>query len=278
MTGSTEVYDDRALKARQRATWAMGDYPGVADATISELGARLVEAAGVRAGDRVLDVAAGAGNAALPAAARAAEVVACDLTPELLAAGRAAEQRVGVHVTWREADAEALPFGDGEFDVVLSCVGVMFAPRHEVSAGEMLRVCRPGGTVALLNWTPEGFIGQLFAAIKPYAPAPPAGAKPPLLWGKEDYVRTLLGDRVTDLAVRRECVTVDHFDQPEAFRDFFRDKYGPVTAVYRGLADAPDRVAALDSSLADLARLYDRGAGRTVMDWEYLLVTARVKG
>ncbi len=269
--------DDRALKARQRAVWAMGDYPAVARAPIPGLGARLVEVSGVHAGDRVLDVAAGAGNAAIPAAFKGAHVVACDLTPELLEAGREAAERVGAQLDWWEADAEALPFADDQFDVVLSCVGVMFAPRHQASAGEMLRVCRPGGTVGVLSWTPDGFIGQLFATMKPYAPAPPAGALPPPLWGQEAHVRSLLGDRVRDVASRREKVTVDRFDRPEDFRDYFRERYGPVMAAYRAVADDPDRVAALDRDLADLARLHDRGTETTIMDWEYLLLTARVR-
>lgn len=278
MAATTDTaYDDRALKARQRAMWAMGDYPAVAGATIPGVGARLVDVSGVRAGDRVLDVAAGAGNAAIPAALRGADVVACDLTPELLEAGREAAERVGAQVDWREADAEALPFADDQFDVVLSCVGVMFAPRHHASAGELLRVCRPGGTIGLLSWTPDGFIGQLFATMKPYAPTPPPGALPPPLWGQEEHVLSLLGDRVCDVAARRETVTVDRFDRPEEFRDYFRDRYGPVMAAYRAVAGDPDRVAGLDRDLAELARLHDRGTATTVMDWEYLLLTARVR-
>jgi ubiquinone/menaquinone biosynthesis C-methylase UbiE len=278
MAATTDTaYDDRALKARQRAVWAMGDYPAVAGATIPGVGARLVDASGVRAGDRVLDVAAGAGNAAIPAALRGAHVVACDLTPELLEAGREAAERAGAQVDWQEADAEALPFADDQFDVVLSCVGVMFAPRHEASAGELLRVCRPGGTIGLLSWTPDGFIGQLFATMKPYAPPPPPGALPPPLWGQEEHVLSLLGDRVCDATARRETVTVDRFERPEEFRDYFRDRYGPVMAAYRAVAGDPDRVADLDRDLAELARLHDRGTATTVMDWEYLLLTARVR-
>lgn len=274
MTQSTS--DDSTVKDRHRAMWAMGDYPAVAAATIPALGARLVEAAGVRTGDRVLDVAAGAGNVAIPAALAGGQVTACDLTPQLLDAGREAASGRGVHVEWREADAEALPFADDEFDVVLSCVGVMFAPRHEVSAAEMLRVCRPGGTVGLISWTPEGFVGQLLAAMKPYAPPPPPGAQPPPLWGKEDHVRSLLGNRAVDVAMRRETVTVDGFERPEDFRDFFRDRYGPVTAVYRAIAGDRDRLAALDRDVVDLVRRHDRGGSTLVMDWEYLLVTAHV--
>lgn len=270
------VPDDRAVKARHRAMWAMGDYPAVATATIPALGARLVSATGICAGDRVLDVAAGAGNAAIPAALAGAAVTACDLTPELLAAGREATRRQGVNVDWREADAEGLPFADDEFDAVISCVGVMFAPRHEVSAAEMVRVCRPGGRIGLVSWTPEGFIGQLLTAMKPYAPAPPPGAQPPPLWGREEHVRSLLGGWVDDFTTRRETVTVDRFDRPEDFRDFFRDRYGPVMAVYRAVADDRGQAAALDQAVLELARRHDRGSKSLVMDWEYLLVTARV--
>lgn len=269
------VEADRALKAKHRAMWALGDYPAVATEIIPDLGPILVDACGVRRGDRVLDVAAGSGNAAIPAALAGANVVASDLTPELLESGRRQAAARGVDVQWREADAEALPFADGEFDTVLSCVGVMFAPHHQVSADELVRVCRPGGTIGLLSWTPEGFIGQLFATMKPYAPPPPPGAQPPPLWGREDHVRALLGDRVTDVAVRRHSVRVDRFGVPEAFRDYFKACYGPTIAVYRAIADDPSRVAALDQDLVDLAKRHDHGTGTTVLNWEYLLVTAR---
>jgi SAM-dependent methyltransferase len=280
MTTHVDVTDeaDRALKAKHRAMWALGDYPAVASDIIPRLGAVLVEAAGVGPGDRVLDVAAGTGNAAIPAALAGASVVASDLTPELLESGRALAARRGAEIQWQPADAEALPFRDGEFDAVLSCVGVMFAPHHQASADELVRVCRPGGTIGLINWTPEGFIGQMFAKIKPYAPPPPPGAQPPPLWGSDDHVRNLLADRVTDVVARSQTVTVDHFDRPEAFRDYFKANYGPTIAAYRGIADDPGRIAALDSELADLARRHDRGSGQTVMELEYLLLTARKRG
>lgn len=272
-TGTVEV--DRALKARHRAMWALGDYPAVASEVIPELGAILVQACGVRSGDRVLDVAAGSGNAAVPAALAGASVVASDLTPELFDAGRAQAAQRGVEVEWVQADAEMLPFADGEFDTVLSCVGVMFAPHHQAAADELVRVCRPGGTIGVLSWTPEGFIGQMFTAMKPYAPPPPPGAQPPPLWGSEDHVRALLGDRVTDIAARRQTVTVDRFGEPSEWRDYFKANYGPTIAVYRAIADDPDRTAALDRELEELAQRHDRGSGTTVMDWEYLLLTAR---
>ncbi|USQ85630.1 methyltransferase domain-containing protein [Streptomyces phaeoluteigriseus] len=281
MTTQNSTADaDRALKAKHRAMWAQGDYPSVASEVIPELGAVLVEACEVRPGQRVLDVGAGSGNAAIPAALAGADVVASDLTPELFEAGRLVAAEQGARLTWQEADAEALPFGDAEFDTVLSCVGVMFAPHHRQAAGEMVRVCRPGGTIGLLSWTPQGFIGRMFAAMKPYAPPPPPGAQPPPLWGDEDHVRGLLGDRVTDVRAERRTVRIDLFPTPEAFRDYFKERYGPTISVYKNIAGEPDRAAALDRDLAALARDGNLAAGQdgTVMEWEYLLVTARRAG
>ncbi|MGY1739497.1 MULTISPECIES: class I SAM-dependent methyltransferase [unclassified Blastococcus] len=269
---------DRELKARHRAMWALGDYPAVAIDVIAELGPELVAAAGVRAGDRVLDVAAGSGNAAVPAALTGASVVASDLTPELFVAGREFAARHGVEVEWREADAEALPFADGSFDVVLSCVGVMFAPHHQRAADELVRVARPGGTIGLIAWTPQGFVGDLFRTMKPYAPPPPPGAQPPVLWGDEDHVRALLGDRVTDVTARRQTLTCDRFATPAAWARWWKTVYGPTVAAYRSVAGDPERTAALDRDLTELAARYDRGAdGATVMDWEYLILTARTR-
>jgi ubiquinone/menaquinone biosynthesis C-methylase UbiE len=266
---------DRALKARHRTMWALGDYPAVATQLIPELGVVLVAESGVRRGDRVLDVAAGTGNAAIPAARTGAEVVASDLTPELLEVGRELAAREGVALTWEEGDAEDLPYADGAFDVVLSSVGVMFAPRHQRVADELTRVCRPGGTIGLISWTPEGFIGELFRTMKPYAPAPPPGAQPPPLWGDEDHVRGLLGDRVTDVVARRQTVTISHFRTPEEWRDYWKTTYGPTIVAYRNLGNDAERVAALDRDLAALAARYDRGStGTTVLEWEYLLLTA----
>ena len=277
-TTTTDPAADRALKARHRAMWALGDYPAVAIDVIPELGPELVAAAGVRSGDAVLDVAAGTGNAAVPAALVGARVTASDLCPELFVAGRAFAARHGVQIAWEEGDAEALPYADGSFDVVLSCVGVMFAPHHQRAADELVRVCRPGGTIALLSWTPAGFVGQLFATMKPYAPTPPPGAQPPPLWGDETHVRGLLGDRVTDVVARRQTLTSDRFTSPEQWRDYWKTVYGPTIAVYRSLADDPERVAALDADLTALAERFDRGSDTLVMDWEYLLLTARKKG
>lgn len=278
MTKLTDTETDRALKTKHRAMWALGDYPALATEIIPSLGPTLVEASGIRPGDRVLDVAAGSGNAAIPAAAAGAHVTASDLTPELFDLGRKHAAERGVDIEWREADAEALPFPDDDFDAVLSCVGVMFAPHHQASADELVRVCRPDGTIGLLSWTPEGFIGQMFAAMKPYAAPPPPGAQPPPLWGSEDHVRALLGDRVTDVVARRQTLTVDQFATPEAFRDYFKSHYGPTIATYSRIAGEPEQVAALDRELVELARRHDRGTTTTVTDWEYLLVTARKRG
>ncbi|CNF00152.1 type 11 methyltransferase [Mycobacterium tuberculosis] len=262
------------VKDAHRAMWALGDYPSVAAEVIPDMGAVLVRAAGVRAGDRVLDVAAGSGNAAIAAALEGADVVASDLTPELLRAGELDAARRGAELKWREADVEALPFDDGEFDAVLSCVGVMFAPHHQESADEMLRVCRPGGTVGLINWTPEGFIGEMFTVMKPYAPPPPEGAQSPPLWGRPDHVQGLFGDRVTGVRFERRTVRVERFGKPEEFRDYFKARYGPTVAVYRRIAEDAEKVAQLDLALAELARKHDVGTSGLAMEWEYLIATA----
>lgn len=267
---------DRQLKAKHRALWASGDYPAVAAELIPALGPELVRAAGVRAGDRVLDVAAGSGNAAIPAAETGAVVTASDLTPELFDAGRAIAAQRGVELAWTEADAEALPFDDGSFDVVISCVGAMFAPHHQATADELIRVTRAGGTIGMINWTPEGFIGQLFATMKPYAPPPPAGATPPPRWGSEDHVRELFGAKVSELRLRRQTVVMDHCTSPLEFREYWKRNYGPTIAAYRFNQDNPERVADLDRDFLALVTEWNTSdePGRTEYVAEYLLVTA----
>ena len=184
------------LKARHAAMWASGDYPSMVETFLLRWAPAWWTRATSAPGLRVLDVAAGTGNASLPAAATGAHVVASDLTPELLVAGRARAEAAGLSLERVEADAEDLPFEDESFDVVISAIGAMFAPHHQLVADELVRVCRPGGKIALLSWTPEGTIGQLFKTMGPYAPPPPPGAPPPPLWGSEGHLRELFGERV----------------------------------------------------------------------------------
>jgi SAM-dependent methyltransferase len=260
------------IKTKHRAMWALGDYDRIATEVIYELGGALVDAAKVQPGEHVLDVAAGSGNASLPAAIAGARVVATDLTPELVQIGRERAATHGLEISWQEADAEHLPFADSEFDAVLSCVGVMFAPFHQPVADELVRVTRPGGRIALINWTPGGFIGQLFATMKPFVAAPPAGATPGPLWGDEAHVRALFGDGVTQLRAEKRQLRVDLFGSAAEFREFFASFYGPTIAAYRNVADDPERIAALDEAVIEVANRF--GAASGTMEWEYLLVVA----
>ena len=263
------------LIERHRAMWALGDYPRVAREVVAPLGPVLVDALDVRAGEHVLDVAAGTGNAAVHAAARGATVVASDLTPELVEAGR--REHPDAAITWDEANAEALPYDTDAFDVVMSCIGAMFAPHHRATADELVRVARPGGRIGVLSWTPDGTIGHLFATMKPYVPAPPPGVQPPPLWGDESHVAELLGDRVTDLRATRGTLPVTAFADGNAFATYFTEHYGPTITARKANAADPQRLAALD---ADLAALGEREGsvvdGRFTMGWDYLVVTATV--
>src|SRR3954452_21596146 len=202
------------LKARHRAMWASGDYPGMVETFLTPLGPRLVDALGIGPGQYVLDVAAGTGNASIPAARKLAHVTASDLTLELLEAGH---RGADVALEWVQGDAESLPFPDASFDVVMSSIGVMFAPHHQDAADELVRVCAPGRKVGVLSWTPEGMIGALFKTMSPFAPPPPPGAQPAPLWGSEAHVRTLFGDHVEWSSLQRETLTVTAFAQPHDF-------------------------------------------------------------
>lgn len=265
-----------AATSGARRAWALGDYHRFALATVWELGDVLVRAAGIGPGQHVLDVAAGTGNTAIRAARAGAHVVACDLTPENFAAGRREAASHGVELEWVEADAEALPFAAAGFDAVLSSVGALFAPDHQAVADEMVRVCRPGGTIGMINFTPEGLISEFFEVLAPYAPAPPTGALPPPLWGDEDHVRALFGGRVDRLEMTRDHY-LERAASPEAYRDLFREAFGPVVAIYADLDDDPARLAALDRDFLDFAVRANRGApdGTAAYAYEYLLVVAR---
>jgi SAM-dependent methyltransferase len=250
---------DSELKARHRAMWASGDYPSMVETFLLPLGPRLVEAAGIGPGTRVLDVAAGTGNASIPAAQRGANVTASDLTPELFTAGRARAAVEGVELEWVEADAESLPFEDASFDVVMSSIGAMFAPHHQDVADELVRVCRPGGTIALMSWTPEGMIGALFRTMGPFAPPPPPGAQPPPLWGSEDHVRELFGDAVEWATMDRDVLELTAFQHPREYGEHFKDRYGP-TIVVRANAVKNGRETELDGALDSFCDEWNLGA------------------
>jgi SAM-dependent methyltransferase len=263
---------DSELKARHRAMWASGDYPSMVETFLLPLGPRLVEACGVEAGMKVLDVAAGTGNAAIPAAERGAEVVASDLTPELLDAGRRVAEAKGVELEWATADAENLPFEDGQFDVVMSSIGAMFAPHHQAVADELVRVCRPGGTIGMLNWTPEGMIGALFRTMGPFAPPPPPGAQPPPLWGGEDHLRELFGDRVDWRTLEREDLEITAFEHPHDYGEHFKERYGP-TIVARANAVKGGREDELDAAIVNFCDEWNRGSEDDArFEQEYLIV------
>lgn len=271
---ATDVQDSE-LKARHRKMWASGDYPSMVETWLLPLGARLVDAAGIGRGMRVLDVAAGTGNASLPAAARGAEVTASDLTPELLEAGRRRADAEGLDIDWVEADAERLPFEDSSYDVVMSAIGAMFAPQHQAAADELVRVCKPGGTIALLSWTPEGMIGELFRTLKPFAPAPPPGAQPPPLWGSEDHVRGLFGDRVEFSTFDRDVLDVESFQHPADYAEHFRSRYGPAIAA-RANAAREERAEAFDAALDGFAAARNSGRpDRARFTHEYLVAIGR---
>ncbi len=256
----TQTADDLDLKAKHSTMWASGDYPAMVEAFLLPLGPRLVDAAGITAGARVLDIAAGTGNASLPAAEAGADVTASDLTPRLLEAGRERAEAAGLKLEWTEADAEHLPFDDASYDVVMSSIGVMFAPHHQEAADEIVRVCRPGGTVALLSWTPEGMLGALFATMKPFAPPPPPGAQPPPLWGSEEHLRGLFGGRVDFHTLKRDVLEITAFEQPRDYGEHFKSFYGPTIAV-RANAEREGRAAEFDAALDAFCDEWDLGKG-----------------
>lgn len=262
--------DFDAIKARQQKTWASGDYAMIGG-TLVVVAENLCEAADVKPGQRVLDVATGSGNTAIAAARRWCEVVGVDYVPALLerARERAAAERLSIE--FREGDAEALPCEDESFDVVLSSIGAMFAPNQERTARELARVCKSGGKIGMANWTPDGFIGQLFKLTGSYVP-PPAGLKPPTLWGSEERVRELFDGKVSALETNKRVFNF-RYRSADHFIDFFRTFYGPTMKAFEALED--DRREAYARDLRDLVNRFNRSGDETmVVPGEYLEVVA----
>jgi SAM-dependent methyltransferase len=261
------------FKQSSRAMWASGNYDAVAE-LIWSAGRRLVERLDIRQGEDVLDVACGTGNAAIPAAQAGGRVVALDLTPELFEAGRERAHAVGVEVDWVEGDAEALPFGDESFDVVLSTFGCMFAPRHEVTAGELARILRPGGRIGVAAWTPEGSIGDFFRVIGAHMPPPPPFAALPLLWGDVEHVLSLFADSGLELEFERDAVEF-RFDSVSGAVSYYETHFGPVIKAREHL-EAEGR---WEAARADMADMYARHElpddGSVVYAGEYLVVVGR---
>jgi SAM-dependent methyltransferase len=227
--------DTQPLKDAHRRTWASGDYPLIAE-LVTDVGETVVARAGIEPGSDVLDVAAGSGNAAIPAALAGAHVIASDLTPELFDAGRRRAAAAGVGIEWITADAEDLPFEDARFDAVLSSLGVQFAPRHEVATRELVRVCRPGGTIALGNWAADSYIGRFWTTMGPYMPAPPDYASPPPGWGRVEHVERLFAEHPVRLSIERATLYFEE-ESPQSFIDLFADNYGPLLQAKLKLED-----------------------------------------
>jgi SAM-dependent methyltransferase len=260
--------DFPAIKARQQATWASGDFAVIGN-TLQIVGETLCEAVDVRAGERVLDVAAGNGNASLAAAHRFARVTSSDYVPALLEKGAARAAAEGLEIDFQVADAENLPFGEASFDVVLSTFGAMFTPDHARPATEMLRVLRAGGRIGLANWTPEGFIGQLFKVIGAYLP-PPAGLKSPALWGTEPHIVELFGPQAADIRCARRIFNF-RYQSSAHWIQVFRDFYGPTHKAFAAL-DAAGKASLERDIAALLERLNIGGRDSLVVPGEYLEV------
>jgi SAM-dependent methyltransferase len=260
--------DLKALKARQQAAWASGDY-AVIGTTLQLVGERLAEACDLRWDEQVLDVAAGNGNATLAAARRGCQVTSTDYVPELLKRGEERARAEHLNVAFQVADAEALPFPDGAFDAVLSTFGVMFAPDQGQAARQLARVCRPGGRIGLANWTPQGFVGQMFKTLGRHMP-PPAGALPPSRWGDEEQLRLLFDEEVGTISASRQQFNF-RYRSPAHFIEVFRTWYGPVHKAFAALDG--ERAKALES---DLTRLLEEanvaGESSLVVPSEYLEV------
>jgi SAM-dependent methyltransferase len=249
--------------------WALGDYPAIARDVLAPLGPELAAACGVRPGVRVLDVGAGTGNAAIAAALAGADVVALDPTPELIDVGREDAASRGAAVEWVLGDAQALPQDDAAFDVVLSCLGAMFAPDHETTAAELARVCRPGGRIGLVAWHPPGVAAELMRVVGRHAPPPPPGAGSPIAWGDEAHLRELFGDRVTAMESHIGLLRAERFADGDELARFFSASFGPAVALAATLE--PDAIAALHADIRAWAGTAIRDGG---LELEYVLTIA----
>ncbi len=273
LSASPPAVDLAAVKGRQQAAWSAGDY-AVVGTTLQIVGESLCEALDLRPGVRVLDVAAGNGNATLAAARRWTDVTSTDYVPALLERGRARASAEGLPVQFEQADAENLPYGDANFDVVLSTFGVMFTPDQEKAASEMARVCKPGGKIGLANWTPASFIGQLFKQMGQYLP-PPAGVKSPALWGTEERLRELFGNRLDSIAIERKNF-VFRYRSPAHWLEVFRTFYGPMQKAFGALDSTKQEALAAD--LIALAERFNRATdGSLAAPGEYLEVVVKRK-
>ncbi|MGZ3359044.1 MAG: class I SAM-dependent methyltransferase [Xanthobacteraceae bacterium] len=265
----TQVQPDlAALKTRQQGAWSSGDY-AVVGITLQIVGEELCEALDLRSGQKVLDVAAGNGNATLAAARRWCEVVSTDYVPSLLERGRSRAAADGLSIQFREADAEALPFADASFDAVVSTFGVMFTPDQDKAAAELARVTKRGGKIGLANWTPEGFIGQLFKTLGKYLP-PPAGAKSPALWGTEARIKEMFGASAASIKAERRNFNF-RYRSPEHFLEIFKNYYGPTLKAFAAL-DAANQQGLTNDLLALIGRMNRAEDGTMVVPSEYLEV------
>jgi len=267
-SASTMSSDLSALKIRQQAAWSSGDY-AVVGTTLQIVGEQLCETLDLRAGSRVLDVAAGNGMVTLAAARRWCDVTSTDYVPALLEQGRARAAAEGVPVAFMEADAECLPFDDASFDVIVSTFGVMFTPNQPQAASELLRVCTSGGKIGLANWTPEGFIGQVFKTLGKYLP-PPAGAKSPALWGTRTRLDELFGNQATSIKTEPRLFNF-RYRSPEHFIDVFKTFYGPVLKAFTAL-DPATRENLRNDLHALIVRMNKSGDATMVVPSEYLEV------
>lgn len=268
---------DRQFKQATRTAWSRGDYHRFAVALIWGLGAELVSACDVRAGQNVLDTACGSGSVALRAAATGARVTAVDLTSANFPAGVRQARRGGLTIDWVEADVEALPFPDVSFDVVCSCLGAMWAPDHRAVADEMVRVCRPGGTIGMVTFAADGLIADFLSVFDGFAPDPPPWSDPPTRWGDPAHVRALFGDRVDALTWTSGSYVERVAGGPADYCRFYQQTFGPVVATYESLAGEPERAAELDRRFLRFAERADRGhpGGDAELAYDYVVITAR---